>query len=392
MGVEVDGRRQRSVVTRAAIIDAAENLFSTQGFHDTSLRSIAAHAGLSHSGLLKHFGSKGELLLAVLQKVDAHVDVFALAPPDLPRTEILRLLASYTMRQTVAVNLRVLLLGEAAVPSHPAHAFVRDQLELVELDLGVALEADGADLLALWNGLQLICRYVPSLDPVQVAVSAVSGALPAGARPSARVTTPRRRARSEAPSRDQEIIAAATEAFAANGFRSTSLRDIASRLGLSHGTVLYHFPTKLDLLTAVLDARDRDEVLAWTPDQSPLDYLNGLYLQALDDERDPGLSRLFSILVCEATDGAHPAHAYFASRYVAFHAELSRMLAALVADGTARAEIDPELEAWTLIALWDGLALRSFYRTMPGELPERLLGRINSLLTVKLDHASVTTG
>ncbi|MGV3712545.1 TetR/AcrR family transcriptional regulator [Pseudolysinimonas sp.] len=51
--------------TRRAILDAAEEAFASSG--SSSLADIAASAGVSKSGLLHHFASRDELLLAVAQ-------------------------------------------------------------------------------------------------------------------------------------------------------------------------------------------------------------------------------------------------------------------------------------------------------------------------------------
>ncbi|MEK8145230.1 TetR/AcrR family transcriptional regulator [Streptomyces sp. M10(2022)] len=44
--------------TRSRILDSATELFSRSGFHAVSLRDIAAHAGLTHAGLLHHFRAR----------------------------------------------------------------------------------------------------------------------------------------------------------------------------------------------------------------------------------------------------------------------------------------------------------------------------------------------
>lgn len=50
----------------AAIIDAAVQLFTEEGFHASSTRKIAARAGVSEGTLFNYFGSKNDLLLAIL--------------------------------------------------------------------------------------------------------------------------------------------------------------------------------------------------------------------------------------------------------------------------------------------------------------------------------------
>ena len=50
----------------AAIIEAAVQLFTEEGFHASSTRKIAARAGVSEGTLFNYFGSKNDLLLAIL--------------------------------------------------------------------------------------------------------------------------------------------------------------------------------------------------------------------------------------------------------------------------------------------------------------------------------------
>ena len=58
------GRRRR-----AAVLDAAERLFVTQGFHAVSVDDLGAAAGITGPGLYRHFASKDAILMAVLDRV-----------------------------------------------------------------------------------------------------------------------------------------------------------------------------------------------------------------------------------------------------------------------------------------------------------------------------------
>ncbi|HVQ52518.1 MAG TPA: TetR family transcriptional regulator [Mycobacterium sp.] len=60
----------------------------------------------------------------------------------------------------------------------------------------------------------------------------------------------RRLARAE---RRQQILHAATRAFARRGFAATSLDDIAAEAGVSHVILYRHFASKTDLYRAVLE-------------------------------------------------------------------------------------------------------------------------------------------
>ncbi len=56
--------------TRLAIEDAAIELFMEHGYHATSMRQIAEHAGLALGGIYNHFASKDELFEGII--VDKH--------------------------------------------------------------------------------------------------------------------------------------------------------------------------------------------------------------------------------------------------------------------------------------------------------------------------------
>ena len=53
--------------------------------------------------------------------------------------------------------------------------------------------------------------------------------------------------------READIISAATDLFASDGFHATSTRKIAAAAGVSEGTVFHYFSTKNALLLAILD-------------------------------------------------------------------------------------------------------------------------------------------
>ena len=54
--------------------------------------------------------------------------------------------------------------------------------------------------------------------------------------------------------RREQIIAAATRAFAGAGFAATNLDDIAAEAGVSRAILYRHFDSKTDLYQAVLDS------------------------------------------------------------------------------------------------------------------------------------------
>ncbi len=55
-------------------------------------------------------------------------------------------------------------------------------------------------------------------------------------------------------SRNEALLEAAAHRFAVQGFRATSMRDIARAVDMLPGSIYYHFPSKDDLLLAIYQA------------------------------------------------------------------------------------------------------------------------------------------
>jgi AcrR family transcriptional regulator len=73
----VPSRAERQALTRTALVDAAERLFIAQGFHATSLDSVAAEAGYTKGAVYSNFASKEDLFFAVYERrLEARVAEF----------------------------------------------------------------------------------------------------------------------------------------------------------------------------------------------------------------------------------------------------------------------------------------------------------------------------
>ncbi len=66
----VNGRPepQRGPVGRKGVLDVAARLFREQGYGAVSLRKIAAEAGIKAGSIYYHFGSKDEIVVAILDE------------------------------------------------------------------------------------------------------------------------------------------------------------------------------------------------------------------------------------------------------------------------------------------------------------------------------------
>jgi AcrR family transcriptional regulator len=64
----VANRVERQAQTRRGLIDAAERLFTANGFHATSVADVAAQAGYTTGAVYSNFASKEDLFLAVYER------------------------------------------------------------------------------------------------------------------------------------------------------------------------------------------------------------------------------------------------------------------------------------------------------------------------------------
>ena len=78
------GERKSTSERRQEIVRAAAKTFGTKGYQKGSLIAIAEQVGMTHAGVLHHFGSKEQLLIAVLEYRDAE-DLQGLGTRQLPQ-------------------------------------------------------------------------------------------------------------------------------------------------------------------------------------------------------------------------------------------------------------------------------------------------------------------
>jgi AcrR family transcriptional regulator len=150
--------------------------------------------------------------------------------------------------------------------------------------------------------------------------------------------------------RRRTILATALEVFAESGFRGASIREIASRVGMTDTGVLHHFGGKGNLLLEVVKQKEDEDAGAL---RDP--YLRDLV--ARNGTRQ-GTVRLFTTLSAESTDPEHPAHDHFVNRYASVREHVTRGLARDSDEGRIPASIDPAVAARLMLAVMDGLQLQ----------------------------------
>ncbi|WP_345762214.1 TetR/AcrR family transcriptional regulator [Diaminobutyricibacter sp. McL0608] len=411
-------RYANGVATREAILDAANELAIETGFAGVSLRELAVRTGISHPGLLRHFASTDEVLLALLDRHERANEAWVAEAGILGAGSTLALVELAEHNATVPgyVELFTTLAGEAASAAHPAHArFALRYESLRELsarqfrqsvDEGLVTAAiaphdEAVRLAAAWDGLQLQSLYDPVVDVPELlrghlvwltggsatapaALARACAVLPAGpaalgeATASGEIAT---RGYAVGRARRDEIVDEAMKLFAASGFRGTSLQEIAQSVGISKATLLHHFGSKDNLLIAVLRRRDERAPLGVpAPTTAPLELVTGLADGARQNAGEPGLVELYSVLAAESANPEHPGHEFFRDRFQTGRAYFTAMFAALAADGRLPRGADPAFEAAWLLALWDGLQLQWLYDPAAVDVAEQLRGHLGRLV------------
>jgi AcrR family transcriptional regulator len=152
----------------------------------------------------------------------------------------------------------------------------------------------------------------------------------------------------------ERILRAALELFTNHGFRGASLDRVAAAVGISRQGVLHYFPSKTHLLLGVLDLRDQET--AANAERRRADTLAESLAQVVDEnQRNPDLTRLFTVLAGESAAPEHPGNERFRERYV----RVREAMAQAVRDaGEFDPALDEELVATLIVAVMDGLQLQ----------------------------------
>ncbi|MGW5314492.1 TetR/AcrR family transcriptional regulator [Nocardia thailandica] len=158
---------RRSDRTRAAILTAARNRFAADGYGGTTIRAVAADAGIDPSMVMRYFGSKDGLFAAALD-LDLDLPDLAAADPDaLGDVLIRRFLAIWEDGDnTVLLILLRSSITDDAVAERFRRIFAEQVLPAV-LRVGDPADAErrGGLIVTQLLGLAL-CRYVLRLPPV----------------------------------------------------------------------------------------------------------------------------------------------------------------------------------------------------------------------------------
>ncbi|MGP3916292.1 TetR/AcrR family transcriptional regulator [Nonomuraea sp. 10N515B] len=170
------------------ILEAATTVFATHGYRGGSLRDISRQLNLSLTSIVHHFGTKYELLEAVLERADKTVGT-GFAPFDFEADCEKRGIVLATMDRVRSnlerpelLRLLAILAAESSAPEHPAHEWFVNRYRTKRASLAEAFAFDQKQgrinttrdpevlsgfLIGAWDGLQLQWLIDPSTDMVR---------------------------------------------------------------------------------------------------------------------------------------------------------------------------------------------------------------------------------
>jgi len=165
--------RPETLARRRDILDAATEIFGAKGFTGGTLQEIADQVGMTHAGILHHFGSKDALLLEVLQHRD-ETDVADLEEQHIPDgmdlfRHLVRTAFANADRPGI-VQAYAVLSAESVTHDHPGRDFFQKRYETLRREVAHAFEVACAErgirepetvayastsILAVMDGLQV---------------------------------------------------------------------------------------------------------------------------------------------------------------------------------------------------------------------------------------------
>lgn len=158
---------------RTDILEAAVEIFGNKGSTNGTLADVAEQVGMTHAGVLHHFGSKQKLLLEVLAYRD-QADVAELDEKHIPGgpelfLHLVRTAFANEQRPGI-VQAYSVLSNESVTDDHPARGFFEERYTTLRREVSEAFHAlcaqegvtepdtvaaASASILAVMDGLQL---------------------------------------------------------------------------------------------------------------------------------------------------------------------------------------------------------------------------------------------
>ncbi len=173
-----------------------------------------------------------------------------------------------------------------------------------------------------------------------------------------------RRRKEDAQKTRRRILASALSLFVRKGYERTTFNDIAARLKMTKGAVYWHFESKERLLVELVEEalakfrRQLDEMMPTGELTFPA-VADVMIKNAMHMVVDPKSAEFFRLMKCQikwSDDSmAKVREDLLANENRGPMSAFRNAVAADIAAGRARAEVDADEVAVVSIALWDGL-------------------------------------
>ncbi|GHF35462.1 AcrR family transcriptional regulator [Amycolatopsis bartoniae] len=161
--------------------------------------------------------------------------------------------------------------------------------------------------------------------------------------------------------RRAKIVETAADRFARDGYRRTSMAQIAEDAEITDSGLLHHFPSKQHLLLAVVQHRMSDADQWWEqadPQAGAVATLARMVEATRRYLSRPGLIELFVHLMSEAAEPSSAAHTLYSRQYENVVAAIAERFRFSVSTGDVHADLDCDALARECIAVSDGLQLQ----------------------------------
>jgi AcrR family transcriptional regulator len=181
-GPVLRGPYKRGIERRRLVVATATEVFGEHGFRGGTLQHVADRVGGTPAAVLKLFGTKEKLLIAVLEHWGAVAsEIVAHGTVENAYLDGFKSLMTYHMAHKGLLQLYTTMAAEASSPEHPAHEFMTERYRATLEDMRgrfrtsslgghlrrmseeeVAHEAEC--LLAVLDGLEIQFLLSPAFD------------------------------------------------------------------------------------------------------------------------------------------------------------------------------------------------------------------------------------
>jgi AcrR family transcriptional regulator len=171
-----------------------------------------------------------------------------------------------------------------------------------------------------------------------------------------------RRGRPEATATREAIVRACLVAIATDGFHALRIRRVAEQAGVSHATLLHHFPSKVALIGAVLDAVEEELATRGPapPFSSPVQALHSEFVDAARRLADRPEEFAVSVELLHAARHSPAVASLTARLYSGWRQAIREIVEEGQGLGLFRLDVPPEAVAEVVTATLAGISMTAF--------------------------------